>query len=379
MILHLRSNLSKSPLKIVDLTSSGEGVARQDGKAIFIDGALPGETVEAEIIQSKKRFSKARLSTILEPSSHRVEPICPLFGTCGGCQIMHLAYPAQLKWKTSRLQNTLQRIAKINTPVQPTIASPDQLYYRHKIQLHNGGFYKRQTHTTVPISKCYIHNQAGDAELAQVKNCREATIRTSSTTKETLLICNGKPNKTHITEKLLGLTFQISPHDFFQINPRQASQLYEKALQLANLTSKSRVLDAYCGVGTLTLLAAQKSQEVIGVESGRTAIQNARKNAELNNITNAAFYCDLVENKIASLGTFDTVFLNPPRDGLDPKILQELLQNPPQTLIYISCDPATLARDLSQLHSTFDIDYVQPFDLFPQTSHVETLVQLTLK
>ncbi|GAB5411921.1 MAG: 23S rRNA (uracil(1939)-C(5))-methyltransferase RlmD [Chlamydiales bacterium] len=368
--------MSKSPLKIVDLTSSGEGVARQDGKAIFIDGALPGETVNAKITQSKKRFSKARLTSILTPSPDRVKPICPLFGTCGGCQIMHLSYPAQLKWKTSRIENALKRIAKIDTPVQPTIASPDQLYYRHKIQLHNGGFYKRHTHTTIPVSKCYIHNQTGNTQLPQVKNYREATIRTSSTTNETLLICDGKPNKTHITEKLSNLTFHIGPHDFFQINPHQASQLYEKALSLANLTSKSRILDAYCGVGTLTLLAAQKSQEVIGVESGRTAIQNARKNAQLNNITNATFYCDLVENKIASLGTFDTIFLNPPRSGTDPQVLQAILQNPPQTLIYISCDPATLARDLTALNTNFTITHIQPFDLFPQTTHVETLACL---
>ncbi|MDX8430573.1 MAG: 23S rRNA (uracil(1939)-C(5))-methyltransferase RlmD [Candidatus Algichlamydia australiensis] len=366
--------MSKSPLKIEDLSSSGEGVGFLDGKAVFVDGALPDETVEVTIIQSKKKFARAKLQKVLTPSPHRTEPICPLFGTCGGCQLMHLTYPEQLKWKSKRVQETLTRIGKINYPVEPCIASPDPLYYRHKIHLHKGGFHKKHSHTTVPITKCYIHNPTGDAKLPQVKNCREAIIRTSHTTDETMLICNGKPDRPFLTETLNNLTFRIGPKDFFQINPKQALQLYNHTLKLASLTPTSRVLDAYCGVGTLTLLAAKHAQEVIGVESGRTAIQNARVNAQLNNMKNVTFHCDLLEQKIPTLGTFDTIFLNPPRGGLHPQVLETILTHPPKKLLYISCDPATLSRDLSQLNKIFTVNTVQPFDLFPQTSHVETLV-----
>ncbi|MDN3507261.1 MAG: 23S rRNA (uracil(1939)-C(5))-methyltransferase RlmD [Simkaniaceae bacterium] len=362
---------------IEDLTSSGEGVGTLEGKKVFVDGALPTEEVGVEITSSKKRFSKAKLLKILSPSKDRVDPICPLFGTCGGCQIMHLDYPAQLKWKRARVQNALQRIGGIEVDVAPCTPSPDPLGYRNKIHLHNGGFYKRHSHEVVPVDKCYIHNPIGEKALPLAMDAKEAIIKTSLNTEEVLLVLDGKGDRPFITEKLGDLHFKIRSQDFFQINPKQALQLYEKAILCAEIDTTMRVLDAYSGVGTLSLFAAKKAKEVVGIEIVRSAVKSAQENALLNNIFNTSFRFGKVENELPKLGTFDVIFLNPPRGGVDEKVLQALIKHPPKRLLYISCDPATLSRDLKILQKKFAIKGVFPFDMFPQTAHVETLVSLT--
>jgi len=363
-------------LIIEDITSEGDGVGTLDGKKIFVDGALPTEEVEMEITESKKRFSKAKLLKIHKHSKDRVTPICPLFGTCGGCQIMHLAYPAQLKWKRARIKNALKRLGGIEVDVAPCTPSPDSLGYRNKIHLHNGGFYKKNSHEVVPVEKCYIHNPIGEKALPLTKGAKEAVIKTSLDTGEVLLVIDGRGDRPFITEKLGDLRFKIRSKDFFQVNPKQAAQLYEKAIHCAQLDDSMRVLDAYSGVGTLSLFAAQKAKEVIGIEIVRSAVKSAYENAELNGISNVEFRFGKVENELPKLGAFDVIFLNPPRGGVDESVLQTLIKHPPKRLLYISCDPATLSRDLKILQEKFVIEGVFPFDMFPQTVHVETLVSL---
>jgi len=363
-------------LTIEDLASSGEGVGTVEGKKVFIDGALPGERVHAEVTLSKKRYSKAKLLRIENASPYRVNPICPLFGLCGGCQIMHLSYPEQLAWKQRRVANALRRIGGLDIEVAPCEASPKDLEYRNKIVLEKGGFHKRHSHEIVPIPRCYIHNSLGEKALAQTAGTQKATIRTSFASQEVMIIKDGKANRDFIIERLGPLQFKIRPKDFFQINPLQAVRLYEKAVELAQLSMTTRVLDAYCGVGCLSLFAALKAKEVVGIETGRTAIKSAKENALLNTISNAQFICGAVEQFLPKLGLFDTVFLNPPREGVAPKVIEALLTHSPNRLLYISCDPATLSRDLKALKEAFHIEKVIPFDMFPQTVHVETVVVL---
>lgn len=361
---------------IEDLTSSGEGVGTLEGKKVFVDGALPSELVEIEITTSKKRYSKAKLLKIVKPSSARVDPICPLFGSCGGCQLMHLSYEEQLIWKRRRVKEALQRIGGLEVEVAACNPSPDQLGYRNKIHLHEGGFYKRHSHDIVQVERCYIHNPIGEKALKRVQNAREAIIRTSLATEEVLLVVDGKSSCDFITETLGDLKFKIRGGDFFQVNPKQAVQLYQKAIDCAELKSSARVLDGYCGVGCLSLFAAKEASEVVGIEVAKKAVQSAEENARLNGITNTQFICGKFEERLPHLGKFDVVFLNPPRGGVDPQVVQTLLAHPPQKLIYISCDPATLSRDLKVLQAGFSIKGVFPFDMFPQTVHVETLVNL---
>lgn len=354
---------------IEDLTSSGEGIGTIEGKKVFVDGALPGETVEIEVVEEKKRYSRGKLLRIVTPSKHRVDPICPLFGTCGGCQIMHLSYLQQLNWKRKRVLDALTRIGGLDVEVAECTPSPDPLGYRNKIHLHQGGLHKRHSHDIVPIDKCYILNPHGNKSLPLMTN--EAIIRTANG--EVLVEIDGKCNRPFIIERLGDLSFKIGPRDFFQVNPKQAHALYQKATACAE---PGRVLDAYCGVGCLSLFAAKQAKEVLGIEVEKSAVMSAEENAKLNGITNVTFKCGKVEKLLPKLGTFDTIFLNPPRAGVESEVISSLLKHPPKRLIYISCDPATLARDLKLLKAKFIIEEVVPFDMFPQTIHVETLINL---
>lgn len=361
---------------IEDLTSSGEGVGTLEGKKVFVDGALPGEQVEIEVTEVKKRYLKAKLLKVTNPSPARVSPICPLFGICGGCQLMHLSYSEQLNWKRKRVSDALKRIGGLDVMVEPCAPSPDQLGYRNKVHLHQGGYHKRHSHEIVPIDRCYIHNPIGEKMLPLAKNSGEAIIKTALASGEVLVEIDGRSNLPFITEQLGPLRFKIGPRDFFQVNPKQAYQLYQKAIGCAKLDRSTRVLDAYCGVGCLSLFAALEAKEVLGIEIEESAVISARENGKLNGISNASFTCGRVEKQLPKLGSFDTIFLNPPRGGVEPQVIATLLKHPPQRLIYISCDPATLARDLKLLQGGFIIEKAFPFDMFPQTVHVETLVEL---
>ncbi len=417
-------------IKIQRLGIDGEGVGSLEGFTIFVEGALPTETAEIEITERRKTFGRAKLLQILSSSSHRVDPPCPLFGKCGGCQLMHLSYPQQLIAKQTRVQDALIRIGKLDAAVSPCIPSPQPLAYRNKIQLPVSpqgklGLYAKNSHDLVEIDKCYIHCGLGEKVFQSLRplmtaDVRHVLIKTAVHTNQVLIILvtkdaalqtalaekimaampeikgvvqNIQPDPTntvlsknyhllagqgHIEEILCGLTFKVSPASFFQVNPAQAQKLYQKTLEFAALTGAETVLDAYCGVGTLSLLLAQKAQHVIGVECVPEAIADAKENAQKNNIANVTFHAMAAEK--LSLPSLDVAVLNPPRKGCDKEFLLRLAELAPERIVYISCDPATLARDLSVLHERgYQIKEVQPFDMFPQTAHVETLVQLIRK
>ncbi len=466
----------------------GEGVGKVDGYTLFVEGALPGERVRAAIYERRKSFARARVVEFLNRSPDRTEPPCPLFGRCGGCQLMHLSYSKQLEAKRMRVVDALQRIAKIDAEVLPCIASPQTLSYRNKIQLpvskeNRLGLYARNTHDLIEIENCAIHCPLGEKALSSiqrilekhselgikhvliktavhkneilvilvtsnesilrpVRNCefeplissRDSTIEKGASIEEIQapfsivesrgfdalkfaipdraqysitqlaeeifhtspeikgVVQNINPLETNvilgrefrtligqgwIEETLGGLYFKVSPASFFQVNPPQAEALYKKALELSELTGRERVLDAYCGVGTLSLFFAQKAKEVIGIESVPEAIVDAKENAQRNGIENTHFICGLAEEKIAELNQIDLALINPPRKGCERPFLEALVVLKPHRIAYISCDPATLARDLQFLSQAgYRVTTVQPFDMFPQTMHVECLVIL---
>lgn len=406
---------------INSLGASGEGVGTlENGMKVFVDGALPGEEVEITLLEQKKTYAKAKLEKILSPSKQRTKPVCPLFGTCGGCQIMHLNYEAQLAIKQQRVIDALERIGKIkNPPVAPTKPSPMPLHYRNKIQLPIAGgligLYQKASHDIIDVPECYIHCEPGEEIYHWIRkhlnspSVRTLYLRSALFNEETVvtLITDGSDNllpfakklmerhprvvgvveninkaqtnvllgktfrtllgRPHLFEKIGGKTFKIAPNSFFQVNPWQATLLFEEAIKLAQIQPHETVLDAYTGVGTFALFAADFAKEVRGIECIPEAIANAKENAKLNGITNCHFQVGKAHAEKA-----DITFLNPPRKGCDPSVLKSLSS---KKIIYISCDPATLARDLAQL-SNYRIQVIQPFDLFPQTTHVETLVAL---
>ena len=437
-------------LNIHDLGSNGEGVGYFEGSTFFVAGALPGETVEARLLQKSKKLGKAALTEVKKASLNRVQPVCKHFGTCGGCQLMHLSYEAQLLAKQQRVASALKRIGKIDHPViQPCLPSPSPLAYRNKIQLpvrKNAddiaiGLYSHSSHDLIEIDSCHIHCPLGEHVFQKAKEIikssgiqpydpetgkgelRHLLIKTAVKTEQVLVILvttshhtpilrsiakeiiqkcpqvkgvvhniNEKHDNvilgktTHtlegsdsIVEQIGGMTFKVSPTAFFQVNHAQAEHIYNKVLELAELKGTETVLDAYCGVGTLSLILAQRAQQVLGVESVSEAIEDARENARMNGIANAQFTCALSESYVHRLSGIDIAVLNPPRKGCEQGFLEGIKQLKPKMLIYVSCDPATLARDVAYFVSIgYQLDLVQPYDMFPQTAHVETVVKMLL-
>lgn len=415
-------------LKIERLGINGEGVARSQGFTVFVDGALPEETVRARLYEKRKSFGRAVVEEMLTVSPQRVKPPCPHFGRCGGCQLMHLSYPEQLNYKRQRVVDALERIGKLlSVTVFPCIPSPLTLGYRNKIQLPGGvGLYARNSHDLVEIDQCLIHCELGEKAFQEIRRIvkglelRYLMIKTAVNTNQVLVVLvtssdidlsgiaakilasmpeikgvvqninstegnvalSGEfrtiAGQGEIEEELMGLRFKVSPASFFQVNPLQAQNLYQKTLDLADLKGDETVLDAYCGVGTLSLLLAKKAGKVIGVESVSQTIDDAKENAKRNGISNVEFHCAFAEN--FSLEKIDTAILNPPRKGCDPLFLEKLALSSPTKILYISCDPATLARDLAILETKgYKTEEAHPFDMFPQTAHVESLALLRLK
>lgn len=425
-------------LDIKRLGIHGEGIGDFNGFTVFVDGALPGEIVTATIDEVRKNFARGKVVSYQQTSPHRVTPPCPVFGRCGGCQIMHLAYPQQLETKRQRVVDALERIGKLfEVPVASCVPSPDPFAYRNKIQLPvviddrlRMGLYAFNSHDLVEIEKCYIHCSLGEKTFAAVKQILQASpdpalrhvlIKTAVQTHQVLVILVtqgegssllpsiaeqimqavpevkgvvqnintssgnailGKTFRTlaghsSVVDKICGMHFKVSPASFFQVNPPQAENLYQKALEFCALKGDETVLDAYCGVGTFSLILAPHAKKVIGVECVADAIADAEDNAKRNKISNAAFTCAQAEDFIGTLEPIDVAVLNPPRKGCDPQFLDKLTLLKPSRIVYISCDPATLARDLAILKEKgYSIQSVQPFDMFPQTIHVETIASL---
>jgi 23S rRNA (uracil1939-C5)-methyltransferase len=425
-------------IEISSLTSQGEGVGRIQGFAVFVDGALPNEVVQVKIIETKKRYARAKLLTIKQPSLHRKNPPCPLFGKCGGCQLMHLTYSEQLQIKRKKVEDAFQRIGHLqDLIINQCIPSPQEYNYRNKVQMpivyskagSKTGFFKKKSHQVIDVETCHIHNPLGDSIYQKIRNTlskqsetiQHIVIKTAIHTQQVLIILVSKQHNnpslkdfakeiidqcpevkgvlqntaplhgkslfgkqwqtlagdSRIKEHIFGLTFEVSGPSFFQVNTPQAEQLYNAVIKAAAIHKESIILDAYCGVGTLSLIASQHAKTVYGIEMVPEAIHDAQRNAKLNNITNCTFKCGLTENLIQHYKDVDVVILNPPRQGCESRVIKSLIASQPKTIVYVSCDPTTLARDLSMLRSSYTIESVQPFDMFPQTTHVETIVKLT--
>ena len=419
-------------IKITSLSCSGEGIGTHEGVKVFVPNVLPGEEVEVELTEKKKKYWRGKQNKILSYAKERASPKCPLFGQCGGCQIMHLNYPDQLLTKQTRVIEALRRIGNLEIEVAPTLPSPLQFGYRNKIQLpvlFDGsearvGLFRKNTHEFVSIDQCSIHCAIGDKVLQTLlpliqnkQSLRYILIKSAPLNQETLVIfvtrktgelqkianqlmeqCpqvkgvieNINPQETNtilgktfnilkgnafITEKILNKNFLIPANAFFQVNSQMAEILFQTALQFAKIQPHETVIDAFCGVGTLSLFASDIAKTVIGIEVTHSAIDYARINGKLNKAENVDFFCGKSEELLHRFKKADVIFLNPPRKGCEPSLIQAIHQLKPRALVYISCDPATLARDIARLNS-YRATKIQPLDLFPQTMHVETIALL---
>lgn len=429
------------------LGHDGEGVGRYEGLTVFIPGGAPGDRLIARVSEVKKNYARASLVKVVEPSPHRVTPPCPVVGQCGGCQLQHIDYNAQLEMKRQQVVDALTRVGKLTgVTVHPTLGMDEPWAYRNKAQFPMGyvgsrvvaGFFAPGTHRIVNIEQCDIQHPLGNQIMSEVKALariygvriyderthtgvlRHVVARVGRGTGEAMavLVTNGRDfpfgaeiaqglmeripglvsvvqnvnpmqtnvilgrenrllaGKDHITDYIGDLEFNISPVSFFQVNPAQTEVLYGKALEYAALTGREQVLDLYCGIGTISLFLARQAAQVIGIEWTREAVEDARENAERNGVTNARFIAGdaaIEMPRLAEEGVqADVIVLDPPRKGCDEPVLEAMARVQPERIVYVSCNPASLARDLGRLQALgYRTLEVQPVDMFPHTAHVE--------
>lgn len=386
-------------LTIESLTNLGQGVARVDDWVVFVTFALPGEKVRARVFRNSSSFSEADLIEVIEASPDRVEPECPLFTRCGGCQYQNFSYEAQLRWKQQQVAELLQRMAGIEFPVDPVHASPVTYGYRSKITPHfqkprNGEmgaigfllFGRRQQ--VLDVANCPIASDTINAKLTNVR--REVTGRASTYKKGATLLLRDSldgyvcTDPTEMCEQMVGdLRFSFHAGEFFQNNPHIlpafADHVKTEALAGGDV---EYLVDAYCGSGLFCLASADAFHEAVGIEISESSIDWARRNAEQNDISNCRFVQGDASDIFAEV-EFNpdqtAVVIDPPRKGSSPEFLNQLIAYRPRRVVYVSCNPATQIRDLELLKEHYEITRIQPFDLFPQTRHLECVVTLQRK
>jgi 23S rRNA (uracil1939-C5)-methyltransferase/tRNA (uracil-5-)-methyltransferase len=382
-------------VRIESLTNEGTGVSRVDGWVVFVAFALPGELVRCRVFRNHKNYSEADLLTVIEAAPQRVEPQCALFGKCGGCQYQNLAYDEQLRWKRRQVAELLQRMARIEHPVEPVIPSPARLGYRSKITPHfhrpkDGeigaiGFLRAGTRSSiVDVPHCPI----AMPELNERLGALREQVRTGTAEYKhgaTLLLrAAGGQVLTHphelAREQLLGLTLEFQAGDFFQNNPFILPAFVGHVIAEARATGARHLVDAYCGSGLFGICAARHFESISGVEISETAIAKARHNAELNGLKNCAFIAADARHLFEGVRTSPeetVIILDPPRAGCSGEFLGQLFTYGPAAVVYVSCNPATQMRDLARLtEAGYKLQRVQPFDLFPQTRHLECVMTL---
>lgn len=410
--------------RIDSINHKGEGVARIDGKATFVPGALPGELVDVEILESKARYDQAILKNIIEASEDRISPDCFSYNGCGGCAYQHVSYRRELEIKRKIIEDSLKRIGKLSVQVDAVIGMDEPVRYRNKVVWHvihrQLGYYQPLSHKLVPIDSCCLISQEMERIIKPLKKLLpslsftepgEIILRQSSLDRELMVIlgnlrsypssmtlgkltelCSSIYGKVgtkfrllfgqeSLTEEIHGLRFKVSPESFFQVNHRQTEKIIEIVLKYLNLDGNENVLDAYCGVGSISLNLARQARSVIGIENNVQAVEDAIENATVNQLYNCEFIAGTCEKILPKLKkTFDASVIDPPRGGCRPEVIDALISTGVKTIIYVSCNPSTLARDLASFaQSGYRIARVQPVDMFPRTMHVETVVLIERK
>lgn len=346
-------------ISITKLTFGGSGLGEIEGKKVFVPFSAPGDVLEVAVTRDKGSFAEAEIIEVIEPAACRVEPQCPVFGECGGCQWQHLAYETQLEWKRIILAETLERIGGFGNPqVAPAIPSPKQWNYRNRIQLHvdkrgHVGFYRPGSHDVVAFERCFIadddlNRQLGEHRQEFAKRDRGVALRTHD-----------------------------GPH-FSQINAEQNENVKSMLLNWLEAVPHETIVELYAGSGNFTFPISTIASTLVALEIDGRAVSFARRRAASEGIEHIAFHCLPSEQlgKVNCEGSCDALFLNPPRKGAS-EALGAIMERKPATIIYMSCSPPTLARDLKVLaQNGWKLVKCQPIDMFPQTFHIEALAML---
>lgn len=394
--------------KIEKLDNFGRGISHINNKIVFISNALEDEVVDATTTYSNKKFDEAKVNEIIEVSRMRIKPICPYFDICGGCNLLHMNYDDQLKFKYNKVKDIIFKYLKENIKVNDVIYS-NQFNYRNKasFEVKEKLCYKmRKSTNLVDIKYCYLlDNNINDIvhvlNNLNLKNINNITIRTGE--EDIMVIISGNPTqeiidalkekaksiyvndklvygRSNIVSKIGNYEFFVSDKSFFQVNKYNVKNLYDKVLECAELTGNENILDLYCGTGTIGIYLSKYAKSVIGIEVNEQAIFDANVNKNKNNIENISFICDTTSNinNIVN-NNFDVIIVDPPRSGLDKNTINFLINSKAKRIVYVSCDIMTLVRDLNILKQDYDIREITPVDMFPNTYHVECVCVLKLK
>ncbi len=464
-----KKNIILEKVVVEYYAAEGKSLARINGKVIFIEKVVPGDTVDVKLFKNKKDWAEGYPLYFHDYSKERIEPFCTHFGICGGCQWQMLPYQKQLLYKQKQVEETLKRIGKTELPeLLPIIGAEEVNFYRNKLEytfsnkrflLENelkdsnitseqnvAGFHAKGIFDKIiDIENCYLQQEPSNGIRIAVKDFAKANnysfydiknhhgfMRTLQlricTTGEVMVnivfghddeekrnrllefvlkkfpgittliyTINQKWNdslndleqltyygKGYVIEKMEDFQFKIGPKSFFQTNTKQAEKLYHVTREFAELTGNEIVYDLYCGTGSIGIFLSKKAKKIIGVEAINSAVQDAAKNAVLNNLSHAEFYTgDVIEvcndDFFSTHGKPDVIISDPPRAGMHEKLVKKILEIESPLVVYVSCNPATQARDINQLSEKYAVKKIQPVDMFPHTHHIENVVQLKLK
>ena len=395
--------------KIISLNNEGMGVGRINNKVVFIPYTLTGEEVDVDIVDDRKKYSIGKSISINNESFERREPLCPHYYNCGGCNLMHQKYEYQLEYKKNKVINNLKHISNIDID-SIDIDYDNEYYYRNHIILHvngsNLGFYKYHSKEIINIDNCLISSKKINSIIIELKEFlntyKENNIKIISIKAYDKTLINITSDSfslidefvkyvnidsLYINDKLVygddnievtldKYRFKVSSNSFFQKNTSMTLKLYEYVKN--NVDYDSNILDLYCGVGSIGIYVSDKVKFVVGIEQINNAVKNAKENAKLNNIHNIKFICGKVENNLENITNVDTIIVDPPRVGLDRKVINNILNLNPKKIIYVSCNSTTLARDINYLNN-YGITSIKLFDLFPNTYHCESVTVLERK
>ena len=388
------------------LNDTGEGIGKINNEIVFVEKTVPGDVVEVENIIKHKNYLEASPAKIIKNSSKRIPAPCPYYEKCGGCQIMNLNYPEQLAYKKEKVINIFKKYGDIT--VDPNIVFDKEWHYRNKITLqaenNKIGLFKSKSNEIVEIDECLLISNSmnelikfikeniklagiNQIMLREANNQHMVVFKGNIDNTEALKLKNKVDsiyiNNNHIygtkeiTTTLEKYTFKISKDSFFQVNHNQTIKLYNKVKEYLN--KKKKILDLYCGTGSIGIYVSDNCQSILGIEINKQAIKDANINKKINNIENISFKCGDVANIITSKDKYDTIIVDPPRSGLSKKTRKILLEISPNYIIYVSCNPITLVRDIKELSSKYELKDITLFDLFPNTYHVETICLMERK
>lgn len=397
-------------VEVTSIDHEGRGIAKTNGKVVFINNALPGEIVDINIKKEKKNYIEAETKKIIRKSEKRVKSPCKYFDICGGCDIMHLSYKGQLLFKENKVKNIISKYLNIDVKINKIVKCDKEFYYRNKTTFQVNktlGLYKKNSYDIVPIDKCIISDELINNSIDYLKklNLKEISkIICRTNTKELMIIIETNDRnlnieslksiassiylkiqnnyihiygKKYIIETLNSFKYIVSPQSFFQVNLNTSLKLYDKIKEYVG--KNNNVLDLYCGTGSIGIFVS-KDNNVTGIEINKSAIEDANKNKILNNINNISFICGDSGKSINELKLNPNIIIvDPPRSGLNKETLNNILKFKSDKIIYVSCNSLTMARDLNYLRKLYEIVEITPFDMFPNTNHVECLTLLTKK